>query len=95
MSNEHSVTIWLHALRQEKDTQAAQELWNRFQKRLIGVAMRQLKTNNRMADADDVVNDAFASFCHRFEAGQYPDLKDRDGPCRPQNGGSQSRTSDR
>ncbi|QDU81189.1 RNA polymerase sigma factor [Polystyrenella longa] len=79
MSDDHSVTNWLHALREENNNDAAQEIWNRFQKQLIGVATRQLGTNNRMTDADDAVNDAFASFCSRYEEGQYPDLNDRDG----------------
>lgn len=80
MSNEHSISDWLQALRDGSDAEAAQEIWNRFQKRLIGVALKQLRfTAKRTADGEDVVNEAFASFYRRIENGEYPDVKDRDG----------------
>lgn len=80
MKNDHSITSWLNELKGHHDTDAAQQIWNRFQKRLIGVAMRQLRGSvQRMADGEDVVNDAFASFYRRMESGQYPALVDRDG----------------
>ncbi len=80
MRDDHSVTNWIHVLRETNDGDAAQALWEKFQKRLLGVAARQLGGNVRGAgDADDVVNDAFASFYRRVEHGEYTAVNDRDG----------------
>lgn len=79
MSNDNSITGWLKSLENNGD-EAAQEIWNKFHKRLVAVAMRRMRgAPGRLADGDDVVNDAFATFYRRFDNGEYPDLKDRDG----------------
>lgn len=79
MNSDHSISVWLNSL-EHNDDEAAREIWNKFHKRLIGVAMKRLRGSpNRGADADGVVNEAFASFFRRFENGNYPNLKDRDG----------------
>ncbi len=67
-------------LRENRDGDAAQALWEKFHRRLLGVAARQLGGNARgVGDADDVVNDAFASFYRRVEQGEYTAVNDRDG----------------
>ena len=74
----HSVTGWLHSLR-DGDELAAQEIWNRFFQKLVTVAARQLRGGpSRVVDGEDVALDVLDSFCRRMEAGEFPNLKDRD-----------------
>lgn len=54
------------------DPSAAESLWRRFFPRLVGLARRTLAGKpQRMADADDAVQSAFASFCKRVKAGEF------------------------
>ena len=63
MHSDHSVTGWIEDLRGHSDAEAAQAIWEKFQRRLLAVAFRHLGGAVRGAgDADDVVNEAFASF---------------------------------
>jgi DNA-directed RNA polymerase specialized sigma24 family protein len=51
---------------------AAEALWERFFPRLVGLARKTLVGRpQRMADADDAAQSAFASFCLRVKAGEY------------------------
>jgi RNA polymerase sigma factor (sigma-70 family) len=62
----------------EGDSTAAQNLWERYYHRLIGLARKKLgDTSRRAMDEQDVVQNAFASFCRRAQAGFFPDLNDR------------------
>jgi RNA polymerase sigma factor (sigma-70 family) len=73
-----SVTRWIVQLRLGNGV-AAQELWERYYARLISLAQKRLaRASLRIADEDDVVQSAFASFCGRLEKGQFPRLQDRD-----------------
>jgi DNA-directed RNA polymerase specialized sigma24 family protein len=79
MSMHGSVTVLLECLN-EGDHEAARLLWDRYYPRLVALARRKLKgAALRVADEEDVALSAFNSFCRRAEAGQFPDLKDRDG----------------
>jgi RNA polymerase sigma factor (sigma-70 family) len=61
------------------DSTAAQNLWERYYPRLIGLARKKLgATSRRAMDEDDVVQNAFDSFCRRARAGAFPNLNDRD-----------------
>jgi DNA-directed RNA polymerase specialized sigma24 family protein len=74
-----SVTHWLGQL-QAGDAAAAQELWQRYFARLVGLARKKLEgTPRRTADEEDVALSAFGSFCRNAERGRFPDLQDRDG----------------
>src|SRR6516162_5737990 len=76
---EGSITYWLHQL-QAGDQEAAQELWNRYFQRLVGLARSKLRgAPRRVADEEDVALSAFDSFCRHAEQGRFPDLADRDG----------------
>jgi len=75
---EGSVTQWIHQL-QAGDRAAAQELWNRYFQRLVGLARCKLQgAQRRAADEEDVVLSAFESFFRGAEQGRFPRLDDRD-----------------
>ena len=58
---------------------AAQKLWQRYLERLIRVASRHLKDfPRRMADEEDAVVVAFASFLQGVDEGRFAELEDRD-----------------
>jgi RNA polymerase sigma factor (sigma-70 family) len=79
MNGEHrvsgSTTHWLLEL-QAGNRQAAQELWERYYRRLVGFARKKL--NGRRVGAADDENDialsAFASFYQAAEEGRFPRL---------------------
>jgi DNA-directed RNA polymerase specialized sigma24 family protein len=76
--SENSVTQWIHQLK-AGDRGAVQQLWERFFRRLIGLARKKLQNApRRMADEEDVALSAFESFCRGAEQGRFPQLQDRD-----------------
>jgi RNA polymerase sigma factor (sigma-70 family) len=78
MSAEGSVTRWVVALK-EGDAAAAQPLWERYHRRLVGLAREKLRADRRRAaDEDDVVQSAFHSFFQGVAHGRFPRLDDRD-----------------
>jgi DNA-directed RNA polymerase specialized sigma24 family protein len=59
------------------DPAAAEALWERFFPRLVALARKTLAGRpQRVADADDAVQSAFASFCLRVRAGEF-EVRDR------------------
>jgi DNA-directed RNA polymerase specialized sigma24 family protein len=78
MSSGDSVSQWLAQLK-DGDASAAQKLWERYFRRLVGLARLKLQGSaRRTADEEDVALSAFASFCHGVEDGRFPQLVDRD-----------------
>jgi RNA polymerase sigma factor (sigma-70 family) len=78
MSADGSVTRWLRPL-QAGDPAAAQQLWERYFRRLVGLARKRLRGSpRRAADEEDVALSAFDSFCRHAEQGRFPQLADRD-----------------
>jgi len=78
MSLDDSVSNWIVGLK-ASDPVAAQRLWERYFKRLVGLARNILQTTSRRAaDEEDVALSAFKSFCHRAAQGKFPRLDDRD-----------------
>lgn len=78
MSPEGSVTRWLVQL-QAGDPVAAEQLWQRYFQRLVGLARQRLRNApRRVADEEDVALSAFDSFCRNAEQGRFPQLFDRD-----------------
>ena len=78
MSQPGSVSLWLEELKRGDD-KAAQHLWERYYRRLVGLARHRLGgTPRSVADEEDVVVNAFDSFCRRSREGQYPRVVDRD-----------------
>jgi DNA-directed RNA polymerase specialized sigma24 family protein len=77
MSSGGSVTHWLGLLKGGNQA-AAQELWQRYFRRLIGLARKKLQGRPRgAADEEDVALSAFDSFCRGAEQGRFPQLEDR------------------
>ena len=73
-----SITQWIDQV-QGGDSLAANELWNHYYQRLVGLARKKLLDSpRRVADEDDVVVDAFNSFYKGVQAGRFPRLEDRD-----------------
>jgi RNA polymerase sigma factor (sigma-70 family) len=78
MPSAGSVTTWIEQLR-SGNRAAAQQLWQRYFPRLVGLARRKLAgTPRRAADEEDVALSAFDSFCRGVEQGRFPQLGDRD-----------------
>jgi DNA-directed RNA polymerase specialized sigma24 family protein len=78
MSPSDSVTFWIRQLR-VGDRTAAQPLWERYFRRLVGLAQARLRgAPTAAAGPEDVALSAFDSFCRGAEAGRFPRLDDRD-----------------
>ncbi len=72
-----SVTVFFGQL-QAGQPEAATALWERFFPRLVGLARKTLMGRpQRVADADDAAQSAFASFCLRVKSGEFA-VQDRD-----------------
>lgn len=73
-----SVTRWIGRLK-AGDHAAAQELWEHYFRRLVGLARKILNGRVRgAADEEDVALSAFASFCRSVGRDRFPQLSDRD-----------------
>lgn len=74
-SSQSSMSHWIGLLR-SGDRRAAQELWNRYFHRMVGLARNKLQgLPTRMADEEDVAISAFKSFYRRAERGEFPQLE--------------------
>jgi RNA polymerase sigma factor (sigma-70 family) len=77
MSSGGSVTTWVGELRAGKHA-AAQQLWERYFSRLVGLARTKLRGVRRgAADEEDVALSAFDSFSRGLAQGRFPRLDDR------------------
>jgi DNA-directed RNA polymerase specialized sigma24 family protein len=77
MHAEASVTHWIDKLK-AGDPDAAQKLWERYFRRLVGLARKKLRAApRRAADEEDVALSAFDSFCRGAEQDRFPQLHDR------------------
>src|SRR5437660_6776624 len=78
MRADASVTQWIDRLK-TGDPDAAQKLWERYFRRLVGLARKKLRdTPRRAADEEDVALSAFNNFCRGVQHGRFPQLSDRD-----------------
>ena len=78
MSFAGSITEWVRQL-QAGEQEAAQKLWERYFRRLVGLARQKLRQAPRLGnDEEDVALSAFDSFCRGAEHGRCPQLRDRD-----------------
>jgi RNA polymerase sigma factor (sigma-70 family) len=74
---ESSITRFIDALR-AGDPAAAQRIWQVYVQRLVELARAKLRgAPRRVADEQDVVQNAFASFFRGVEQGRFPQLADR------------------
>ncbi len=78
MSDDGSVTTWIHALSAGNDD-VAQRLWERYFGRMVDLARAKLRTSSkRAADEEDVALSAFHSFCQAASEQRFPRLANRD-----------------
>jgi RNA polymerase sigma factor (sigma-70 family) len=78
VETEGSVTHWICELKDGDEGTAQQELFNRYFKRLTGLARTRLRNISRRAqDEEDVAMQALASFFEGVKAGNFPQLDDR------------------
>jgi DNA-directed RNA polymerase specialized sigma24 family protein len=78
MASQGSITHCIQLLKAGEEA-AAQQLWERYFQRLVGLARARLRgSTRRAADEEDVALSAFDSFYQRAERGQFPQLNDRD-----------------
>lgn len=77
MSHSGAVTSWMHGLR-VGDEAAAQNLWEEYFRRLVGLARARLGGRPRGLDEpEDIALSAFNSFCQGVAKGRFPRLNDR------------------
>src|SRR5258708_5249703 len=77
MATPGSVTGWLDGLR-AGDHLVAQQLWEGYFRRLVGLARAKLAGKPRtLDDPEDVALSAFNSFCAAAQQGRFPKLNDR------------------
>ncbi|HYV37261.1 MAG TPA: ECF-type sigma factor [Gemmataceae bacterium] len=77
MSDQGSVTLLIDRL-QNGDREALQKIWERFFRRLVGLARMKLGSVPRTAaDEEDVALSALGSFFWAAEQGRFPKLGDR------------------
>ena len=78
MSSCESVTGWLLDLK-DGESIASQRIWERYVPQLVQMARDRLDGSpRRVADEEDVVAIAFASFCRGVAEGRFSKLDDRD-----------------
>jgi DNA-directed RNA polymerase specialized sigma24 family protein len=76
MSSAGEVTALIERLK-SGDREAVQPLWERYFRRLVGLAQAKLKgARHPDRDGEDVALSAFDSFCRAAERGRFPRLDD-------------------
>lgn len=79
MTSQGSVSRWLGQL-QDGDAAAARHLWERYFRRLVGLARKKLGGKPpAVADEEDVALSALDSLCRQVGQGRLPHVEDRDG----------------
>jgi DNA-directed RNA polymerase specialized sigma24 family protein len=75
--DEGSVTRWIGGLK-AGDEAAAQQHWERYFARMVGLAREKVRAGHRGSDEEDAALSAFDSFCAGAARGRFPALADRD-----------------
>jgi DNA-directed RNA polymerase specialized sigma24 family protein len=74
-----SITPWLSLLR-AGHPEAAQRIWDRYFRRLVGLARKKMQGRRLgVADEEDVAISALDSFYRNAREGRFPQLADSDG----------------
>lgn len=77
MYSDDSVTHWFEQVR-ERDSVAAQAVWERYFPELVRLAREKLRgTPRRVADEEDVADSVMKSLFLAAQKGRFPDLADR------------------
>jgi len=77
MPDKGSITGWVGEL-QAGDASAAQQLWERYFRRMVRLAHGRLRATGAHAEEEDVALSAFASFCRAARRRRFPQLANRD-----------------
>jgi DNA-directed RNA polymerase specialized sigma24 family protein len=78
MTSTGSITRCLQRL-QTGDDRAAEAVWERYFRRLVGLAHHKLRrASRRVADEEDVALSVFDSLFRGLEEGRFPNVRDRD-----------------
>jgi RNA polymerase sigma factor (sigma-70 family) len=76
---DETVSRWIELVK-DGDKVSFERLWERYFTSLVGLAKKNMARHAvRVADEEDVVQSALASFYFRAQEGRYPELNDRDG----------------
>jgi RNA polymerase sigma factor (sigma-70 family) len=77
MSSENSISQYIERLKQG-DSDAADQVWNRYVRRLIQFAKNRFTTRRKsVADEEDVVQQAFCDFFQMVKEDRFSRLEDR------------------
>ena len=78
MSSSGSVTHWIQLLQAGEDS-AARAIWERYFRRLVGLARAKLRgARCGIGDEEDVALSVLDSFYRGLEEGRFPNLENRD-----------------
>src|SRR3954467_6542423 len=78
MKSGDSITPWLSLLR-DGHPEAAQRIWDRYFRRLVGLARKKLRGRRLgVADEENGGISALDNFCRNARDGRFPQLSDRD-----------------
>jgi DNA-directed RNA polymerase specialized sigma24 family protein len=72
-----SVSGWVRQL-QAGDVAAAQQLWQRYFRRMVRLARARLRAAGIRGEEEDMALSAFASFCQAARQQRFPQLANRD-----------------
>ena len=76
--SDQSITLWIEALK-VGNSQAAEELWEVYFNKLVGVARNRLhNAPKRIADEEDVAISVFRRLCDMAERSSFQPIQDRD-----------------
>jgi DNA-directed RNA polymerase specialized sigma24 family protein len=75
--DQDSVTEWIDAAVRGDHHQALQRIWERYFRRLVGLARSRMKGLPGVADEEDVASQAFSQLILGLIGGRYPTLRDR------------------
>jgi RNA polymerase sigma factor (sigma-70 family) len=78
MTSAQSISVWIEELK-AGDSNAAQQLWERYAAQLVELARHRLRHSPRRAsDEEDVAASVFESVCRGAAAGRFQNVKNRD-----------------
>lgn len=78
MNPQDSVVRWMENLQDGQST-AAQEIFDQYYRRLVGLARHKLDDRvRRVENEEDVANSVIKSLCHRAGRGDFSELQNRD-----------------
>jgi DNA-directed RNA polymerase specialized sigma24 family protein len=78
LKDQDSVTEWIDAAVRGDHNLALQRIWERYFRRLVGLAKSRMKGLPGVSDEEDVASQAFSHLILGLIGGRFPTLRDRD-----------------